>query len=289
MLRSSDVESIVISYLEPHCLASFFIECGLNFRKKFMYDARGCVLGLKEINDIFSVFPGVILTGLSFYDDQDAIMIPFGGVLCCEVIARYDILSTKCLPRQLGEMVNMVELKLINYDHDTKLDVGVWMNLRELTIQIDGAFSSPFLDNISECKRLDTLRLLIFEFCRGDFVEMSKCEKLVNLEIDGLTKAEGCEFAKYKWNVDVLKLGHYFEATNLDILLSCPNVRYVRIVDWEDLVDIDALVKCTKLERVEIVRCPKLMNVSAVLKECVKLRRVRVRDCAEKLNIMGNV
>ena len=277
MLCGSDVESVVISYLEPCCLASFFMECGLDFGKKFIYDARKCMLECEEVNRIFRIFPGIILIGLSFYGEGE-IMVPLDRVLYCDVMGINYMIWEK--------MTNIVELKLIDYN----TELGKLINLRKLTIQTNHDHASPFLYGISGCKKLDTLKLLNFEFCRKDIMEMLKCKNLVNLEIDGIIEFTVYEFAKFEWNISVLKLRNCDE-TNLDILLSCPNVKYVRIVDWKELIDVAALVKCVKLERVEIVRCPKLMDVSAILRKCMKLRRVRVKDCGklENLSVMGNM
>lgn len=277
MLCGSDVESVVISYLEPWCLASFFVECGLDFGKKFMYDARKRVLGLKEINEIFGIFPGIILMGLSVYDDgKYEIVVPLGKLMFCEIQKQPDCYSD-VLQREVAKMVSVTELKLIDYEKRTKF--GEWVNVRKLTIKIEKSKSSPYLNGISRLKKLNTLKLLNFEFCMNDFIEMSKCENLVNLEIDELIPWEINVFAQLNWNINVLKLGHC-AGLNLNMLMNCPNVKCVEIKYWDNLMNITTLAKCTKLERVTIGGCPKLKDVS-ILGECVGLKKVIIRECPE--------
>ena len=71
LLCGKDVASIVISYLSPCCLVNFFVDCGLDFDMKFVYDGKGYVLGWREVNFIFGAFCNIALVGLTFKNSKE--------------------------------------------------------------------------------------------------------------------------------------------------------------------------------------------------------------------------
>lgn len=187
LLCGNDVASVVISYLEPWYLANFFVNCGLDFGMKFVYDARGYMWKSEEINMIFSMFSGVILTGLSFSAARNvSFTIRLDKVMFCEV--RRCISRVCVLPEQLDEMSSMIELKLIDYNQDSDLSgLCRYKNLRKLTIERIGSVSSPYLWGIYRCERLVSLKLKNIRLISEEIKMISRCQNLVCLEIDGMT------------------------------------------------------------------------------------------------------
>lgn len=267
LLCGNDVTSVVISYLKPWCLANFFVEYGLDFGMKFIYDARGYVLKSEEINLIFSMFPGVVLVGLSFYDVKNvSFAVRLDKVMFCEMRR---CVGEMYLPYQLGEISGMndiIGLKLIDYCGESDLSrLCRYGNLQKLVIERINCLSSPYVRGISECEKLVSLKLINIKLVEEDMKEISRCRKLVRLRIDGRMRRGNmrleCE------NLHVLKL-RYYDGYSFSIL-GCPNVRRVRLENCVNLRDVDGLGG--GLEFLEIVGCPSLD-----LRKYISLKNVRV-------------
>ena len=59
-----DVLGIVIAYVGPNDLVSFFIAHQLDFRMKFKYDAFRYRLIVDQANLMFTYFPNIVVVGL---------------------------------------------------------------------------------------------------------------------------------------------------------------------------------------------------------------------------------
>ena len=296
MVLCQNVASIVVGYLEPMCLGCFFINEGLDWGMKFIYDGSIClkILTYDECNEVFGMFPNIVLVGIHMYDMSintkmiTNLNVNVKKLIRCRLTCGDELHQVYLFEQlKLFTFSSLKTLNLINFGYKlNKCDLSGHDNLRNLNI-VSNVQSSPYLKGISKCKELKCLRLVDVSLCDNDNKEISKCHNLIHLEISvqHIVKLN-CKNLRTLIinNKNNSFLCQYFRNLNG---IRCGNIRCIMLENCDGLEDIYKLREFPYLECVEIVGCGRL-DVS-VLDECVNLKWVRVRGCvgvSEKLRTL---
>lgn len=70
-----DIMKIVVTYVNPELISSFFLKWNINFDVKFTYNASHWELSSINFNNMFGQYQGIIITGMYLTDECD-IKIP---------------------------------------------------------------------------------------------------------------------------------------------------------------------------------------------------------------------
>lgn len=270
MILCFDVALIVVKFLEPRCLGSFWRDQGLDWGMKFVYDGSDFPLYCEEVDVYFGVFSGIVLVGIGLFNNK---FKEFGGKLNLGRVVRCGLYEnnsyvefTRCtnlgLLNYLVGVKSIVELKLVDF---YILDMSIlreFDGLTSLIIERDKRALSTYLNGVYKCKGLKCLKISKVLLVYNDLYNISKCKELVRFAFRGTVTCEyvcklGCskleEFKLMDSNVG-----------NLCIIGDCHRLRNVSIRNCDLLSDVGVLALCGELRSVMIDGCPLLREVDVL-------------------------
>lgn len=258
MVLCDDIARVVMVYLGPKQIVNFFKECGLDFGMKFMYDARCEMMKCDEINYVLGKFSNIVVTGV-FYDASVEIMCSF-----VVNMIKVSHLAVECggtndadkmiIRKLLMLMPNVTKLDIIDCSMRALKGVNVCVKLEHLTVKIKNNDISPYLEGISKCESLCTLTLERVQLNCDDFNEISRCNRLVRLEMYGgscIPKNIRCK------SLRVLRFKNCYKSCWEDVC-GCDRVERISINGWYNLMNIEGMKGYSGLKKLRIKHCPGL-------------------------------
>ena len=289
-----DVVNIVIKYLEPKCLRNFWIDEGLDWEMRFVYDGSNFPLYWDEINVCFGEFDGIMLVGIGlynniYYDIVNNINYDIVNNIYYDIVINNDNDNDNIIKRVKQLKVNLNKIKycgLYENPHFAQKRDDSCSNLSLLNYLVDAVsviklkIVDFYMSNMGILHKFVDLKRLIIEkrvgnrstFVRGIY----KCEnlrylKIVNLMLDcsDFNNISKCRnLVSFDWS----------GKSSGDCMLECNGLRKFRLVN-NDSEDLSIISGCTGLRNVSIKNCVRMNNMLA-LKSCKELRNVVISGCS---------
>lgn len=301
MAQTLDVQRIIIMYLSPYQLFTFFEVEKLDRKMKFAYNLchkTVCMAVAQSIhspnfvkympNDayiaykIWAYFPSIVMVRISIscllFDKIGPNLMLLQGL---ELHG--------CLQRQLCELSSIVRLRSLTlWGAQNIRDIGalsVFGELRYLAIYDCQVVRN--IDFVINCKKLKSLRISTsFESLHDVLQNLNglvghKCIKhlyfSVYNELENLDALIGCD------NLRTVNLRVCKRLKNIDGLLKCKLVRQIILSQCSNLTTVDPTLNCPKLEHIDLSWGWDLMNVD-FLGNCCNLRCVSLYNCIALTN-----
>lgn len=274
--------SVIMPYLSPHQLHTFFNIHHINTHIKFKYDERHYILTMDHARYIFHIFPNIIITGMC--------------VKCCATNPKMDAIFAKLLLnlihltiygniRQIIPHIshishNITSIYYVRASSTDICDLISFNNLQSLTLFDVGYL--PHIDDLIKLPYLHTFKMFLnnFGISNRDCNALSKCKQLKYLELQGdLFRDDPC-------------------------ILTCPNLRHFKYVGLKHTLTTISFEQCHNLHTVKLscpikdaysfpsnihsirfTKCTKLKDTSW-LKEYPTLKYVTFNQCVDLTHIV---
>lgn len=190
-VMANDVLSVVLLYVKPSDLPSFFINNNLNMHRSFKYSAFGIMLRIYEVRKMFHRFPNMILLGLSItYDDvkvmnfNDMLVYELHKLVNLEIIG-IGISNTftyfdSCIFTKCVNIKNVI-INNMKICEGIRADITLCKNIR--SIQFTNCVWDTPISFITYLPRLRAVKFTTEKIIEGEMAILQKCPKLRMLEI----------------------------------------------------------------------------------------------------------
>lgn len=256
MYWSQDVLNVMVMYVELEALIPFFLQYGLNFGRKFRYDAWGKVIGSENL-DIFSGM-NVVGVGLKWCDYSDVVL---RGLIRVTLVGNRDYEHDGKIKEMLKKCTNVEKLVFYRMDMND-------------------------FDFLAEFKRLKSMVFMKCFWYVGNGKFFSKCENLHTLSFNCLIHDDDVRVISKCVNLKVLKVGGLRCSGN--VKLCCPNLRKFVLIETlnESNSNLSVLSGCESLRVIKLVEYDGVSEWDfgvfkelryLVLKKCFVLRTIDVK------------
>lgn len=272
-----NISLIVVKYLPPNIISSFFLHEGIDLDVVFVYDAFNYKMDCATFNNIFSQFRGIMIVGMYLTDDCE-IIVPivdsrirrieyrYGGVdlsrLNKYINLRHVYIRTSVLICGVEVISNMVKLRkfILFTDNVFALEplVRRMPNLRRLFLPLGRVVDGY---NVVKFRKLESICINYYRSkCDSDFSDMmSKIKRLKYIIVIGMT----CDLIPNLMKCHRLKTMRFIMCNKLvvvDNLHLVKKLHYVEFRSCDNLTLVNNLDKCNKSLRVEYVDCENMVR-----------------------------
>ena len=260
MILCRDVVNVVVKYLEPKCLGSFWRDRGLDWGMKFIYDGSNFPLYWDEIDVCFGGFDGIVLVGIGLYNmikRKSQLRVNLNKIKYCGLYESNDFvqkrgnLSDLSLLNYLIDVVNVIKLKIVDFYMTNVKILCKFVKLKCLIVEKRKHLFSTFLREIDKCEKLKYLKVVNMMMDCNDFNDISKCRNLVSF--------------------------YWLGKSSRNCVLECDSLRKFRLVN-NNSEDLSIISGCTGLRNVSIKNC-EYMNNMFELESCRELRNIVINRC----------
>ena len=266
MIRCFDIACIVMRYLNPTHLDSFFVQCGFDFRNKFVYDARDWIFESNKLDNVnmFSNFCNIVLTGITFkiFDVNDINNIGF----CLNNLSYIGLYSSSQLINIQKKILtklwnnNIKILKITNCHSKSIAQIAeLCGGIKSLILDRKKYGDSPYLTGLSHYGKLKKLQIKDCMYINdNDIQELSACNSLTHLKLHvklSICIGSGLNCKKLR----LIKF-KYCNIQTLDLLEGCSSLEYVLLEKCNNLRNICGLLYCPKLKKIIIRECKSLKD-----------------------------
>ena len=307
--------NIIIMYVKPRKLISFFIKQGLNRFMKFYYDARGCTN--KNLHDICEYFPNISFVGITLCDcwvDDVNIGVRNHMIRHLEIVGSMHAYKFVTLPFKgltydsLYKFIEFGSSVGLNIKIQNKIHFIELTNLRLLRVSSkSGLYDS--LGGIIKCKKITSISLLECEVSKKSINFLMNFLRLKHLELNGIAIGK-IKIISSSLRYVVLKspkfLGPheltFLECPNLKSIEvasneltnafapMCPNVKIMIMYNCGRFRNVASLIKYRELSHVTFMNCPNIMKTDVIsLCSNSKLRTMYVDRFIDVVNIRVGV
>lgn len=274
----SAIFGIIISYLDPLLISTFFRLHKIPLTIKFKYNAALHNMKPNVFNNIFSLFPNIIFTGINIfrpppnYHNQ---IFPHTNIPLIPHTIKIIKLSgfhDQNLPN-FEPYINMRSLSLRIFWIPSMPPQFNSIKLHHLDLQYTKCPPKVLTDIIITQPRLRSLHLPSIAIT--DFSHIIKLQKLSTLSIPEHTLSF---LSAFKTITHIIL--HTNNGTFLPIL-SCPNLHYLTLNQWPNLHTIsNPHLIHPLLQHIKIINCDNLSSITN-LSLCTNLISITIKNCTK--------
>ena len=241
-----DIITIIILYVHPKKLPSFFIQNNLKFSTKFIYNTLTIPLQIDNLHKQIELFTNVTLTGINIRNLQH----------------NNDLSNLKLNPHSIKHAIfsaaNVVDLKFT-----TITNLNNFINLK--TLSLDNCWPIESL-TLHHCPNLRTLS--ISHTCISNLNELPQHLRSLN--------ASYCPIQTLLLSHPTLKNINISYCTNLTTIniINCPQLRTIVAPNCFKL--ISAIIKCPKLNTLKLTNCFNLLTLTTM---CPNMINLNINKC----------